>query len=49
MDQIIEYFKPKVNILLSNIYNLQNLSFEDKEISSIIYGIDWLVENMTEI
>ena len=49
MENLIETFRTKINTLNSVIYNIQILSFNEKEISSIKYGLDWLVENMIPI
>lgn len=48
VEYIIEMFRTKIN-LISVIYNIQILSFDEKEISLISYGMDWLVENMPEL
>jgi hypothetical protein len=49
MENLIETFRTKINTLKSVIYNIQILSFNEKEISSIKFGLDWLVENMVPI
>ena len=49
MENIIEKFRTKINLLSALFYNIQILSFNDKEISSINYGLDWLAENMTQL
>jgi hypothetical protein len=49
MENLIETFRTKINTLNSVIYNIQILSFNEKEISSIKFGLDWLVENMVPI
>jgi len=40
MENLIETFRTKINTLKSVIYNIQILSFNEKEISSIKFGLD---------
>jgi hypothetical protein len=49
MENLIETFRTKINTLNSVIYNIQILCFNEKEISSIKFGLDWLIENMVPI